>query len=557
MLEELNLKLGGEAGQGLQSIGLLLGKLYARAGYYVFTNQDNESLIRGGHNFYQLRVASRPVFTMGEAIDLLVDMDGESRRIHAGEIAPGGLALVDGTSAGPGEAAVPLAEIARQSGGHDIFRNTVAAGAIAGLTGQDFDALASLLTETFAADPDTRETNLRCAREGYQAARATGRSLVPAPPTHPGKRPFVNGHEALSLGALAAGCKFMAAYPMSPSTLIITYLAGQADAFGLVVEQAEDEIAAINMALGASYAGVRAMTATSGGGFALMVEGLSLAGMLELPVVVVIAQRPGPATGLPTRTEQGDLLFAVHAGHGEFPRFVLAPATAAEAFTIAPRAFDLAERFQVPVIILTDQHLAESYLTPEPFDFSRVTVTGYRLTGAAAPYRRYGPGPLGVSPLAVPGTVDAVVVDSDEHDAEGHIVEDAATRKAMVAKRLAKFPAMLDALNPPLRQGPPAAADVLLGWGSSWGALCEAGEKLNQAGTPVEVWGLQEVWPLNPKHFTPLAGRRVTVVESNATGQMARLLTGWAGVQVTAGINRYDGRPLSARYIIRHFKGEF
>ncbi|MDA8334549.1 MAG: 2-oxoacid:acceptor oxidoreductase subunit alpha [Peptococcaceae bacterium] len=555
MLYELNLKLGGEAGQGLQALGLLLGRLYARAGCHVFANQDNESRIRGGHNSYQLRVASRPVYTMGEAIDLLVDLDGESRRIHAPELVPGGLVLVDSASGGPREVALPLTEIARAAGGREIHRNSVAAGAVAALTGQDRDTLFPLIDETFAADPAARAINSACARAGYRAALETGKSLPFALPSRPAGRPYLNGHEALSLGCLAAGCKFMAAYPMSPSTLIITYLSGQADAFGLVVEQAEDEVAAINMALGASYAGVRALTATSGGGFALMVEGLSLAGMLELPVVVVIAQRPGPATGLPTRTEQGDLLFAIGAGHGEFPRFVLAPATAAEAFAAAPRAFDLAERFQVPVIILTDQHLAESYLTPEPFDFSRVNVTDYRLKQAASPYHRYDPGPDGVSPLAVPGTVDAVVVDSDEHDARGHIIEDAATRNAMVAKRLARIPAMRAMVSPPLRQGPPEAEDVLLGWGSGWGALCEAGEKLAAAGRPVEVWGLQEVWPLNPEHFAPLSGRRVTVVESNATGQMARLLSGWAAVRVARGINRYDGRPLSAAYIIRHFEG--
>ena len=554
MPDELNVKLGGEAGQGLQSVGLILGRLYARSGFHVFANQDNESRIRGGHYFYQIRVAAHPVETMGETIHLLVDFDGKSHRLHASELAAGAVVLVDAQRAGPGETALPLLDIARAAGGGDVHRNTVAAGAVAALTGQDQETLAALLAERFADDANAREINSACAREGYRAGMATGRRVAPPPPSGPVRRPFLNGHEALSLGCLAADCAFMAAYPMSPSTPIITYLAGQADTFGLVVEQAEDEIAAVNMALGASYAGVRAMTATSGGGFALMVEGLSLAGMLELPVVVVIAQRPGPATGLPTRTEQGDLLFAIHAGHGEFPRFVLAPATAAEAFSMAVRAFDLAERFQVPVIVLTDQHLGESYFTPEPFPWGDVTVGDHRLTSAAPPYRRYAPGPDGVSPLAVPGTVDAVVVDSDEHDAAGHIIEDAATREAMVLKRLRKLPAMRAALRPPLRRGPREAPDVLLGWGSAWGALCEAGEKLSATGAPVEVWGVQELWPLNPEHFAPLAGRRVTVVESNATGQMAGLLSGRAGVPVRHSINRFDGRPLSAGYIIERFK---
>jgi len=552
--DELNVKLGGEAGQGLQSVGLILGKLYARSGYHVFANQDNESRIRGGHNFYQIRVSARPVATMGETVHLLVDFDGKSHRLHAAELAPDAVVLVDAQRAGPGETALPLLEIARSAGGGDIHRNTVAAGAVAALTGQDLEILSALLAERFANDRSAKEVNSACVREGYRAGLATGRKMVPGPPPPFVKRPFLNGHEALSLGCLTADCRFMTAYPMSPSTPIITYLAAQADTCGLVVEQAEDEVAAVNMALAASYAGVRAMTATSGGGFALMVEGLSLAGMLELPLVVVIAQRPGPATGLPTRTEQGDLLFAVHAGHGEFPRFVLAPATAAEAFSMTVRAFDLAERFQVPVIILTDQHLGESYFTPDPFPLDNVNVGHYRLTDATSPYLRYAPGPDGVSPLAVPGTVDAVVVDSDEHDAAGHIIEDAATREAMVLKRLGKLPAMRAAVRLPLRQGPREAPDVLLGWGSSWGALCEAGEELSSTGTPVEVWGLQELWPLNPEHFAPLTNRRVTVVESNATGQMAGLLSGRAGVPVRHSIGRFDGRPLSAGYIVKRFK---
>ena len=302
---------------------------------------------------------------------------------------------------------------------------------------------------------------------------------------------LINGNQAIGLGALLSGCKFFAAYPMTPATSIMNYLAEKAGEYGIIVEQAEDEIAAINMALGASFGGVRAMTATSGGGFALMNEGLSLAGMTETPIVIAEAQRPGPATGLPTRTEQGDLFFVIHGGHGEFPRVVLAPGTPEQAFHLTNKAFHLSEKYQIPVIVLSDQYLGDSEWTFPGFDPDRLHYEDFRLRGPAlnalASYKRYAQSDNGVSPLAVPGVSrHLVAVDSDEHDEDGHIIEDSRTRISMVEKRLYhKLPLIREEIAPPSYHGDragrgPAGRLRLHLWGVAGGAGASCGKPSNR-----------------------------------------------------------------------------
>ncbi|WP_161486038.1 2-oxoacid:acceptor oxidoreductase subunit alpha [Desulfotomaculum copahuensis] len=558
---DLTIKITGEAGQGLQSIGQLLGKYFARRGYYVFANQDNESRIRGGHNFFQLRVAGAPAGAAADAVDMLVPLDRAGVDLHLDEVTPGGVVLVDSAmDAHPRRdarfLALPLMQLAMEQGGNKIYANAAATAAVLALLGQTVEPLEELLQETFG--PEAGRINARVAAAAHALARQSRPALsVDPPPPMPAPRLFINGHEAVALGALAAGCKFMAAYPMSPSTPMITFLSGQAEKFGLVVEQAEDEIAAVNMAIGAAYTGVRAMTATSGGGFSLMVEALGLAGMTETPVVAVNAQRPGPATGLPTRTEQGDLEFVIHAAQGEFPRFVLAPRTIEEAFYLTVRAFNLAERFQVPVIILTDQHLGESYTTVERFDLSRVTVERHLSSiPAGGTYRRYRYTPDGISPRVVPGTPGAAVtLDSDEHGEDGRIIEDAATRRRMVEKRLGKQPAMTAALQPPEIAGDPGARWVLLGWGSTRGALAGACAILQRRGERVQMRCLCDLWPLDGRVLADWpAGAGLIVVEGNYTGQLARLLAAQTGRRAEHLINRYDGRPFTPGYIVERFE---
>jgi 2-oxoglutarate ferredoxin oxidoreductase subunit alpha len=365
----------------------------------------------------------------------------------------------------------------------------------------------------------------------------------------------MDGNQAVVLGALAAGVRFCSFYPMSPATSIAEGLARVAVDMGVVVEQAEDEIAALNMALGASYAGARSIVPTSGGGFALMVEAVSLAGVMETPVVVVLAQRPGPATGLPTRTEQGDLNLVLYAGHGEFPRAIFAPGNIDQCFHLAHRAFDQAELHQSPVFILTEQYLADSYRAVEPFDLDSLPEPVLPDFETADPdgYERYAFTESGVSPRLAPGFSKALVVaDSHEHTPQGHITEDQEIRTRMVDKRLRKGRGLVEDAIPPDLYGDESPDTLLVCWGGALGPAVEAGELLRHQGDNVSVLHFSQVWPLNPDHFLPILRRagRTVCVEGNATGQFAGLLRQETGFKVDALVLRYDGRPFTARYIM-------
>jgi 2-oxoglutarate/2-oxoacid ferredoxin oxidoreductase subunit alpha len=323
-----------------------------------------------------------------------------------------------------------------------------------------------------------------------------------------------------------------------------------------VLVQAEDEIAAIHMIIGAAYAGVRAMTATSGGGFCLMVEGLGLAGMTETPIVVVEGQRVGTAIGLPTRTEQGDLEFIIHASHGEFPRAVLAPATVEDAFLCTVKAFNLAEKYQIPVLIVTDHHLATCYSTVEKFDLSRVVVDRGLLSDDKEPskYKRHLITDSGISPRAFPGLGKALVVtDSDEHDEIGHPIEDAETRAKMVQKRMRKIAPLKNEIATPKVYGSQKADLTLISWGSTYGAAREAVDSLNRNKVGVNLINLNEIWPFPAEAMATLMkdAKKICVVESNATGQLAHLISAETGKKVTGKILKYDGRPITSEYIIR------
>jgi 2-oxoglutarate ferredoxin oxidoreductase subunit alpha len=325
---------------------------------------------------------------------------------------------------------------------------------------------------------------------------------------------------------------------------------------------AEDEIAAINMAIGAAYAGVRAMTATSGSGFCLMVEGIGLAGITETPIVVIDAQRPGPAVGLPTRTEQGDLQFVLHAHHGDFPRAVLAPATIEDAFWLTVRAFNWAEKYQLPVIILTDQHIASSYATVAPFDLSQVTVDRGLLFSEEEPqleYMRHRVTKSGISPRAFPGLSKALVVtDCDEHDEEGHLTEDAEERTTQVQKRLRKLFSLKQEIGIPQSYGPKKAETSLIGWGSTYGAIHEAVDILRKEGVSVNMLHLNEIWPFPTGAIADTLSRASNsyVIENNATGQLARLIKAETGRDVSGTILKFDGRPFTPKYIAEMVKKE-
>ncbi|MDY6839306.1 MAG: 2-oxoacid:acceptor oxidoreductase subunit alpha, partial [Thermodesulfobacteriota bacterium] len=399
----MNILIGGEAGQGLVTVGQLLAKTLVRSGYDIVVTQSYHSRIRGGHNTFAIRVGVAEVMAPKEAVDLLVAFDADTVRLHGKDLSSQGLVVVDRALAADdrGLLGVPFETLAPER-----FRNIAALGVVGTLLGLEEDRMARVIVDFFGKKkPELVKNNrdaLAAAVRWVSKEGISGRRLPPV--THVVRRLMMNGNEAIALGALSAGVRFCAFYPMTPSTSICLNLAAQGDRMGLIVEQAEDEIAAINMAIGASFAGAPSMVATSGGGFALMVEGVSLAAMTETPVVIVVAQRPGPATGLPTRTEQGDLELVLHAGHGEFPRAVLAPGTVEDCFHLTRKAFELAERYQGPVFLLTDQFLADSFRALAPFDVEHLTPVhvGAKAPGSS-PYKRFAMTESGVSPRHLPG----------------------------------------------------------------------------------------------------------------------------------------------------------
>ena len=572
---DFKIKIGGAAGQGMQSICHILSHVFARNGYHIFSVQDYQSRIRGGHNTSTVRIRDEYVTAMTQGTDILMALNKETIDLHRGEVPRGGAIIYDGEKVrlsdssqqeGPALVSVPLERLAVEKGGDRRYGNSVAAGAALGLMRYDFETLADMLKEMYGKDKKVADDDVKAARAGYDfTIENFSRQFAWefSPPDKDKRRMLISGNEALALGALAAGCKFMSAYPMTPSTGIMTYLAGKAGEWGLIVEQAEDEIAAINMAIGASFAGVRALTATSGGGFCLMVEGLGLAGMTETPIVVVEAQRPGPSTGLPTRTEQSDLEFVLHAAHGEFPRAILAPGTAEEAFYLMGKAFNLADRYQTPVIIMSDQHLADSCWTIDDLDVEKITVdrgellTAKDLTGKGG-YKRHAITDSGVSPRALPGTPGVTVVtDSDEHDEEGHLTEDLEIRNRMVEKRMKKLDGLKGEILSPGIYGAKGVETLLIGWGSTYGAMREAVDTINADGGSAGMMHMSELWPFPSEHVAGAMekAKKCLVVENNATGQLARIIKAEAGSRaVTGNILKYDGLPFSPEYIISNLK---
>jgi 2-oxoglutarate ferredoxin oxidoreductase subunit alpha len=561
MTAEINFMVGGEAGQGVQSVGLLLAKAMARWGYHVFADQDYESRVRGGHNFFRIRASDAHVEAIRESVDILIALNKESIDLHHHELAKGGVIVYDGEKL-PGLAGndlinVPFASMAKEEAGDAVMANTVAFGAALGLIGYDVNLMNELLTGFFSGESGAK--NVKAANAGYQIALEFEGAQQKMTCAGDEKRMLLNGNEAMAVGAIAAGCKFMSAYPMTPITSIMEYLAAHSTEFGLVVVPAEDEISAINMTVGAGYTGVRAMTATSGGGFCLMVEGLGLAAITETPIVVIEGTRPGPAIGLPTRTEQGDLDFILHASHGEFPRVVFAPATIDDCFNLMIQAFNIAERYQLPVLLITDHYMANSYFTTDKFDLSKVTIDRGLLfdkNKTAGPYKRYAYTESGISPRAFPGNRDALVVaDSDEHNEDGHIIEDGETRTKMMDKRFKKMEGLKQEIVQPRYYGMDSAETLLIGWGSTYGVIKESAETMNKTGGSCSHLHLSQLWPFPVEAVTTAMKKtkRTYVIENNFTGQLAGLIREQTGL-AAGNILKYDGRPFTPEIILAELR---
>jgi 2-oxoglutarate ferredoxin oxidoreductase subunit alpha len=552
---DLNIRVAGEAGQGIKSIGVMLVEAFLHQGLHVFSSQSYMSRIRGGLNWFDIRIADRELFGPREDVDLLVALTAVGLEVLRETVVPRGRILFNGPPT-EGVTAIDLAKTARESGGA-IMANSVAAGAVFRMLGYEPDRLHEGLRRQFAAKGEqVVGANIRCAIKGAELVGTTSGHLA-APPLGQVAGEVVSGATAIGLAAAVSGVKFVAAYPMTPSTPVFTYLAQVADQYGILVEQAEDEIAAANMICGATYAGAPALATTSGGGFALMVEAVSLAGMLELPVVFMVGQRPGPATGMPTRTAQQDLLFVLHAGHGEFPRAIFAPGTHQQAYELTRRALQAAHRYQTPAFLLIDQFLADAEKSIPKLDATYRPIDRC-IVNADRDYRRYEPTESGVSPRAIPGGDAFVVVDSDEHTADGHISESLQARVEQQNKRMAKLAGLkAEALAPEL-YGPPVAPTLLLCWGSTYGPAREAVDLLNDEGHLAALLHFAQVWPINEAAARERIGqrRRVIAVEANHTAQLATLLRSIGLIGPVEHLLRYDGMPFSGPRIARQVRGD-
>jgi 2-oxoglutarate ferredoxin oxidoreductase subunit alpha len=566
MVDNVTWKIGGEAGFGIMSAGNVLAKTFTRAGFHIFAVNDYPSLIRGGHNVVSVRIGSTPFSGINRDLHILVALNAETVTIHKDELNPGALVLFDPSEKEwtpadfPVEVVlmpVPLKEIVTSLKADLVMRNTVVLGASVALLGAPFEALFSVIHDQFIhKGQEVVDQNEKIARAGYDYIKehfAGMTSMHLSPGTITEKQLVINGSEAVGLGAIKAGLKFAAIYPMTPINAIISFLADHAKELGVVYKQPEDEIAGITMAIGASVAGVRSMVATSGGGFALMVEGLSLAGMIEVPLVIDLGMRVGPATGMPTYTEQGELLFAVHAGHGEFARIILAPGDAEEAYHLTIDAFQLADKYQVPVFVLTDKYLNESQWCMKLSHFQKPVVIdrGKLIFGDTGKpegtFERYDTSVTdGVSPRSVPGTKNGqYYANSYEHDGTGHVTDNAEKRRAMVEKRLRKVQSIEAVVPPPVTYGDTDAEVLLVTWGTTKGAVISAMEALRSQGKKVGVVTFPWIYPFPVAATKELLAKakRTIVIEQNATGQLAWLIRAETGIDIAEKFIKYDGRP--------------
>jgi len=562
-------KIGGEAGFGIMTTGLLCAKIVSRRGYYTFDFVEYPSLIRGGHNAYDVTISDTPVKALSETINLLICLNQDTFAIHKSHLAADARIIYDPAMFTPDggyvAVAIPFAEILKELNGQVVMKNMIALGASLALMGADMTELNAILTSQFGKKGEAIiALNQSFAKRGFDTVTAQyAEAIQPILKKKiTEKKMVLTGNEAFAYGAVAADCRFYAAYPMTPSSGVLTALAGWAAKTGMVVRHAEDEIAVINSALGASFAGVRSAVGTSGGGFALMVEAVSLAGITELPLVVFVSQRPGPATGMPTWTEQGDLLFAVHAGHGEFQKIVLAPGDHEEMIAMTMRAFDLADTYQLPVIVLSDMLLSESHASV-PMETILQKMGQYQpnrgklITQADSSYKRYAVTEDGISPRLVPGHEGVYYqANSYEHLEDSHTTESDTERVKQVDKRNRKWETYLEHdFTPPAMYGDIAKAQsILVGWGSTKGIALEAIQNAQEKGISLAYIHFSSVFPLHEKKIQTMFANlvdRCILVENNATGQFGQLLRMQTGVTMRKKIVRYDGRPLTIANILK------
>ncbi|HWB31555.1 MAG TPA: 2-oxoacid:acceptor oxidoreductase subunit alpha [Acidobacteriaceae bacterium] len=568
MSQTFTIGIGGAAGQGVATPGDILAVLFSRRGLHLNAYNAYQSIIRGGHTFLTIRTGVDPVENMGDDMDCLIPLNQDTMDRHLRLLGDGGACIYNADTIKPGEAAsgvqlcpIPvstLADITRNK----VAQNTLALGAALSMMSVGFAALEAIMQSQFGRKGEAVvKENVDIARTGYDYATQNFKPFARPLPMTDNKYAVLSGNTALAMGGAAAGVKFYCAYPMSPSTGVLHWMASHGRKAGIMVRQVEDEIGVVNMAIGAAHAGVRSMCATSGGGFALMSEGLGLSAMAEIPIVVIDCQRAGPSTGVPTKTEQGDLWQMLGAGFGDYPRVIAAPLDIGDCFTLMAEIFNVTDKFQVPGLVLCDLLLSEGRLSvaPEKLDFAPHIDRGEMITSNGAPhgeYLRYKITESGVSPRAVPGVEGFThVVSSDEHDENGVLISDEYTnhakRRAMMEKRMRKVQG-IEAMVPKPRLEGPADADVtLIGWGSTDGTIREAREQLAAQGIKVNQLQIRWLVPLHGDEIVRLlqGSKKTIIVENNFSGQFARYLRSETSYVADGHIRKYDGEPFMPHHI--------
>jgi 2-oxoglutarate ferredoxin oxidoreductase subunit alpha len=585
------LAIGGAAGQGIATPGDILARMFVRRGLHLCAYNAYQSIIRGGHIFLTLRVSEHKIHNHGDELDLLVCLNQDTMDRHLRLMGSGTRVIFNSDAIQPGEAGegvqlcpIPVKTLTENSK-NKLAQNTAALGAVAHLFGLEFQVLEEALTRQFQRKGSAVvDENVAVARAAFDHA---GANFEPHPDSLPaGSKPLAvwSGNEALAMGGAAAGVKFYCAYPMSPATGVLHWMANNARELGIMVRQIEDEIGVANMAIGAAHAGCRAMCATSGGGFALMTEAIGSAGMMEIPVVFINVQRAGPSTGVPTKTEQGDLWQALGASQGDFERFIVAPQNALDAFNTIPELFNLCDRAQCPGIVISDLYISEGRFSNDPDDIDmrpkidrgaliatpRTDVSdlpsgtpskrGYEPGLIGAPgngYLRYKNTESGISPRALPGLKGYVhLVATDEHDEDSVLISDEFTnplkRRKMVEKRARKFQRVAEDVPPPVLKGPKDAEVTLVGWGSTCGVIAEAVELLRDEGITANHLPVKWIVPFHADVVADILSRanRVIVVENNYSGQFARYMRSETGIAADGHIRKYDGEPFQPHHIV-------
>lgn len=574
---DITWKIGGEAGFGIMSTGEMFARICMRAGLNVFSYPEYPSLIRGGHNTDQVTASPEPLTSHRTSVNILVALNRETIELHLGEMSPKGIIIYDTTDrtfANFKPTAVkrrdlqliglPLHTLTEDVGGKELMRNSVALGASCALLEIPPDNLADVVRGMFGDKGDAIVAlNVKVLMAGYHAITAAQRKQCPwnvIPVQKPEARVLLTGNDAMALGAIQAGCQLCSAYPMTPATSILHYLAQHGPAYGMVVRHAEDEIAAIHHAIGAAYAGVRAMTATSGGGFALMTEAVGLAAMTEVGMVIVDAQRPGPSTSMPTWTEQGDLRQVLHASQGDFPRIVLAPGSHVECFMLMQEAFNLADIYQTPVIVLTDKYLAEGRCSVAVKDLKALPINHGKVWKGGGAFLRYRQNVSdGINPRSIPGTPGGLfLANSDEHDEFGYSSEDKDNRTAQAERRARKTATLRNKAMPLRTIGPKTAPLTVVTWGSSAGSVGMALATLKKNfGKSANAIVIPMIAPFPDKAFMAAMkpAKTTVIVEGNQGGQLAGVIREYTGFVPDRSIRRYDGRPFDPDELAKQLAG--